>query len=171
VRIAIIGNSGSGKSTLAKQLSTRYALASLDLDAVAWEPGKIAVPRDQDQAVRDVDHFCSATRGWVVEGCYGVLIEAALRHAPLLLFLEPGVESCVVNCRSRPWEPHKYGSKLEQDEKLEFLLAWVQDYYARQGDLSLVAHQSLFASYQGPKRMFVERIDEQALADLLVLVI
>jgi energy-coupling factor transporter ATP-binding protein EcfA2 len=37
MRIAVIGNSGSGKSTLARQLAAVHALASLDLDTIAWD--------------------------------------------------------------------------------------------------------------------------------------
>ena len=48
------------------------------------------------------------------------------------------------NCRSRPFEPHKYATAAEQDAHLELLLGWVRDYYTRDGDLSLAAHQALF---------------------------
>ena len=75
----------------------------------------------------------------------------ALAYSPILLFIDPGVEACLANCRSRPWEPHKYASKDEQDEKLEFLLSWVRDYDSREGDLSLTAHQALFEGYRGLK--------------------
>jgi adenylate kinase family enzyme len=45
MRIAIVGNSGSGKSTLARELAEVHSLASLDLDSIVWEQGKIAVLR------------------------------------------------------------------------------------------------------------------------------
>jgi hypothetical protein len=94
---------------------------------------------------------------WVVEGCYAGLIRQALEHSPILLFIEPGVDACVANCRSRPWEPHKYASRVEQDEKLAFLLSWVREYYSRDGDLSLSAHQMLFDAYRGPKLRLAHR--------------
>jgi adenylate kinase family enzyme len=165
MRIALIGNSGSGKSTLARQLASSHALPILDLDTVAWEPGRVAVARAADAAVRDVQAFCEANASWVVEGCYAGLVRAALAYSPVLLFLEPGVEACVANCRSRPWEPHKYASKQVQDQHLEFLLAWVREYYSRAGDLSLAAHQALFDEYRGPKHMLTARIDAAALAN------
>jgi adenylate kinase family enzyme len=166
MRIAIFGNSGSGKSTLAQAFSAIYGMRALDLDTVAWEPRKIAVPRGQETAIRDVTRFCKSQSDWVVEGCYGKLIEATLPHAPLLLFVEPGVEACLANCRSRPWEPHKYASKHEQDVKLEFLLAWVAKYYTRQGDLSLAAHQALFKAYRGPKRKLTARVQADRICEL-----
>jgi hypothetical protein len=98
----------------------------------------------------------------VIEGCYAGLVHAGLQFSPALLFLEPGVEACLSNCRSRPWEPHKYKSRLEQDEKLEFLLSWVREYYLREGDLSLVTHQALFDAYQGPKWKVTTRVEEHS---------
>jgi adenylate kinase family enzyme len=151
MRVAIVGNSGSGKSTLAGHISAAHSLAALDLDTVAWEPGTIAVARTADAAAADVAKFCATHERWVVEGCYAELIGRALEHTPILLFVDPGVEACLNNCRNRPWEPHKYASKAEQDEKLEFLLSWVREYYAREGDLSWTRHQALFESYRGLK--------------------
>lgn len=152
MRIAIIGNSGSGKTTLAHQFEIEYGLPILDLDTVAWEPGKVAVLRQQELTYGDVTRFCSSNESWVVEGCYADLVSVALKYSPLLIFVEPGVEACLLNCRSRPWDPHKYKSKQDQDEKLEFLLSWVREYYLRDGEFSLKAHQVLFDGFQGSKR-------------------
>ncbi|MGD8324336.1 MAG: hypothetical protein PVF50_08210 [Gammaproteobacteria bacterium] len=60
------------------------------------------------------------------------------------------------NCRSRPWEPHKYRSREEQDEKLSFLVQWVTEYYTRDGDMSLSAHRELYEAYTGAKRWIGE---------------
>ena len=159
MRIAIVGNSGSGKSVFARQFVARCGLASLDLDTVAWEPGKVAVARSPADALADVRAFCEAQHQWVVEGCYAYLVEATLPYAPTLLFLEPGVEACLSNCRSRPWEPHKYTSKQEQDHHLDFLLTWVRAYYTRDDDPSQAVHQALFDTYNGPKQKLVVRPD------------
>jgi adenylate kinase family enzyme len=164
LRIAIIGNSGSGKSTLARQLCAGHSWASLDLDTVAFEPGKIAVVRDRAAARMDVANFCDSNGCFVVEGCYADLVEEALRGSALLLFVNPGVEACLANCRERPWEPHKYRTKSAQDEKLDFLLEWVRDYYLRDGDQSLMAHQALFARYRGAKHEFKQRVSPEEIA-------
>ena len=163
MRIALIGNSGSGKSTLARQMASARTLPMLDLDTVAWEPGKVAVARDPGAATRDLQRFCEASESWVVEGCYASLVRAALAYSPVLVFLEPGVEACLANCRNRPWEPDKYPSKQVQDQHLDFLLAWVREYYSRAGDLSLAAHQMLFDEYHGPKHKFTTRVDASEL--------
>lgn len=156
-RIAILGNSGSGKSTLARQLHERLGFPTLDLDTVAWVPGEIAVPRDPEDAVADAVAFCGNQEAWIVEGCYANLVDASLRFEPTFLFLDPGVDACLDNCRARPWEPHKYASKAEQDEQLQNLLAWVRDYYTRCGDMSFQVHRDLFDRYDGPKQHLTER--------------
>jgi adenylate kinase family enzyme len=151
MRVAILGNSGSGKSTLANWLAQSANLAVLDLDSVAWEPDQPAVARSSDLAEADVSKFCSTHARWVLEGCYGNLIEAALQFQPFLIFLNPGLESCTAHCLNRPWEPHKYRSKQEQDANLQFLLSWLAEYYTRDGPMSLAAHQAVFDRYPGRK--------------------
>jgi adenylate kinase family enzyme len=151
-RTAILGNSGSGKTTLARELSARSGAPVLDLDSIVWEPGKIAVPRAPEAALAELDAFCASSEDWIVEGCYADLIAATLRWTPELVFVNPGEDACLRHCRSRPWEPSKYASKAEQDSKLEFLLAWVSDYYRREGTMSLKAHRDVFDGYNGPKR-------------------
>jgi len=152
VRVAIFGNSGSGKSTVAHQISAQRSVEVLDLDMVVWEPGQIAVKRPARSAAKDVVTFCESHDSWIVEGCYGDLIKETLVWNPELWFLDPGLETCLSHCRSRPWEPHKYDSKAAQDEKLSFLLEWVTDYYTRDGDMSLSAHIKLYEEYTGSKR-------------------
>lgn len=153
MRIAILGNSGSGKSTLARTLAhaSGLAVALLDLDTIAWDPG--VVPRPRERAFAELDAFCTSAEHWIIEGCYGDLIDHALAlHRPELILLEPGRDACLAHCRARPFEPHKYASKAEQDAKLEFLLGWVADYYVRDGHMSANRHAAIFAAYDGPKR-------------------
>lgn len=149
MRIAILGNSGSGKSVLARWLTGHSHAQLLDLDTVYWEPGEIAVARSPDAAASDLHAFCARTSHWVVEGCYASLTDIALEYSPLLIFLNPGMDQCLANCRARPWEPHKYSSRAEQDKHLEFLLTWVAGYYTRDGDTSLLGHKACFSAYGG----------------------
>ncbi|MFT3808211.1 shikimate kinase [Arenimonas sp.] len=157
MRIAILGNSGSGKSTLARWLAARAGAAMLDLDTVAWEPGRIAVPRSPAEAQADVRAFCAASANWVVEGCYAGLIAVAIEHGARLLFMNPGRTQCEANCRARPWEPHKYASREEQDQRLAFLLEWVAGYYTRDGEMSLAGHRACFEAYAGSKTEVTEQ--------------
>lgn len=159
MRVAILGNSGSGKSTLANWLALSANLAVLDLDSVAWEPDQPAAARPHGLAEADVTKFCATHAHWVMEGCYGNLIEAAFRFQPFLVFLNPGLESCTAHCLNRPWEPHKYASRQEQDANLPFLLSWVAGYYTRDGPMSLAAHRAVFDKYAG-RKVELERVPQ-----------
>lgn len=154
MRFAILGNSSSGKSTLAKWLAKSANLAILDLDSVAWEPDQPVLARVDALVEVDIIEFCNAHLNWVVEGCYGNLIETALRFDPFLIFLNPGIESCRLHCLIRPWEPHKYATKEEQDVNLQFLLSWVAEYSRRERPTSQTTHISLLNKYLGRKLEF-----------------
>jgi adenylate kinase family enzyme len=167
VRVAILGNSGSGKSTLARAIAAAASIPILDLDTVAWESDQPAALRDEMHARSDVQAFCQSNEGWIVEGCYANLMEEALSYRPKLILLNPGQAACLTNCRSRPWEPHKYASREEQDANLEFLLSWVAEYYTRGGHLSLAAHRKCFTVYNGPKQELTAVPDTRSLAMIL----
>ncbi len=151
-RILIFGNSGSGKTTMARALAREHGLAHLDLDSLAWDsPG---VRRSVDESGRAIREFVSAYPEWVIEGCYGDLLEQALPFATEVRFLNPGVEACISNCRARPWEPEKYPSREAQDQMLDFLLGWVREYESRADEYSLARHREIFESFSGPKKEF-----------------
>jgi adenylate kinase family enzyme len=152
MKLLILGNSGSGKSTLAKAVAERHGLPHLDLDIIVWEPEQVAVPRSPEAVRADLDAFIAAHPAWVIEGCYGELIEAAAPASTELVFLNPGREACLANNRRRPWEPHKYVSAEAQDAMLDHLQAWVEGYYARDDAWSLAAHRRVFDRHRGRKR-------------------
>lgn len=152
MRILVFGNSGSGKSTLARRLAAEHGLAHLDLDAIVWEPGAIAVQRHADEILASLNAFLSQHARWVIEGCYGELVEAASRQCTELVFLNPGLEACLEHNRRRPWEPHKYASKEQQYRMLDTLQAWVAGYYERQDPWSYHAHRRIFDAFPGRKR-------------------
>lgn len=151
MKILIFGNSGSGKSTLARQLVSEHGLAHLDLDSVVWEPGETAVERSPEAIAASLEVFLAENSRWVIEGCYGELVEAAASHCTELVFLNPGLEACLANNRMRPWEPHKYASKEAQDAMLDNLQAWVAGYYERRDPWSYHAHRRIFDSFAGHK--------------------
>ena len=150
-RIVIIGNSGSGKSTHAKALAARDGLAHLDLDTIAWQPTAPTTRRALIDSALAIAAFQAGHPNWVMEGCYADLAELALAHATRLVFLNPGVEACIANCRARPWEPHKYSSPAAQDRNLAMLIAWVRGYATRDDELSLRRHRTLFDGFSGDK--------------------
>lgn len=163
MKVVVLGNSGSGKSTFARILAARCGFPHLDLDTIAWnDSGVREDPRVSFDRLRD---FLTDKCGWVVEGSYGFLAEEACRHATHLAFLNPGVETCLANCRERPWESHKYPDKEAQDANLEMLLEWVGNYEIRDDEFSLSAHRRVFDAFQGTKRETTDNHQAHALAD------
>lgn len=152
MRVLIFGNSGSGKTVYARQLAAGHALAHLDLDTIVWEPGRVAEMRDAQAIEADLRAFVEQHDAWVIEGCYGELIEAVAPRCTELAFLNPGLEVCLANNRQRPWERHKYASKQAQDAMLVALLDWVRGYYVRDDPWSLARHRQLFDDFAGSKR-------------------
>jgi len=168
LKFAVLGNSGSGKSQLAGWIARAIHGSVLDLDTVFWEAGKVAVPREEQAAFNDVANFCKSSDRWVVEGCYSHMIEATFPFTPTLVFMKPGLQQCIDNCWARPWEPHKYSSKAEQDQRLAFLLDWVKDYYTRDGVMSLRGHQATFDRYSGTKFEISEQVSFDPASPVLV---
>ena len=152
MRVVVMGNSGAGKSTLAARLAKEHALAHLDLDTLAWLPGSPPRRAPLEQSAGKIAAFTAAQTRWVIEGCYADLLHLAADRCTLLVFLNPGLEACLSNCRARPWEPHKYPSKQAQDANLSMLLAWVRGYETRTDGLSMRAHRALFDGFGGEKR-------------------
>ncbi len=157
-RVLIIGNSGAGKSSYARRLAGSPTVVHLDLDGIVWEPGQIAVQRPMDQVLAELDAFIAAHTEWIIEGCYGELVERALGYCTQLVFLNPGLAACLRHNASRPWEPHKYASKAEQDTMLAPLQEWVASYYVRDDAWSYTAHRRLFDGFAGNKLELTEPI-------------
>jgi adenylate kinase family enzyme len=151
MKVLVFGNSGAGKSTYARGLAAKEGLAHLELDSIVWEPGQIAVQRSIDSVTADLWRFIDSHDIWVIEGCYGELVQAASAHCTLLVFLNPGVEACLANNTRRPWEPHKYASRQEQDAMLNKLQDWVAGYYQRNDAWSYRTHRAIFDTFTGPK--------------------
>lgn len=150
-RIIIFGNSGSGKSSLAKALSERYQARHLDLDTIAWKADQPGVRAPFEESKNALMRFIDESESWVIEGCYSNLLKEAARHSTEMIFLNPGIEACVENCKARPWEPHKYPTKEAQDDNLKMLLDWVREYETRDDEFSLRAHRELFDEHKGKK--------------------
>jgi adenylate kinase family enzyme len=150
VKIILLGNAGAGKSTLARRLIDDRDIACLSLDEIAWEEGTERKPLEK--SLRELDDFIAASPQWVIEGCYGDLVEAALPRCTELLFLNPGIEVCIEYCRRRPWEPSKFPSREAQQAMLEQLIEWVRRYPERDDEFGLRRHRELFDGFRGPKR-------------------
>lgn len=98
-----------------------------------------------------IQAFISSNNEWVVEGCYGDLIELVKPFANEAIFMNLSTELCQENAKNRPWESHKYESKEAQDNNLPMLLDWIAGYMERDDALSYSAHRLIFQHFQGKK--------------------
>lgn len=152
-RILIYGNAGSGKTTMARSVAREFGVAHLSLDDIAWE--KEMVRKPLAQSIADLNAFIAANSAWVIDGCYGDLVQAALPICTELRFLNPGIDVCVNNCRNRPWDPAYCESPEAQARYLEPLIEFVRQYETRQDEFSLARHRAIFDSFTGPKREYL----------------
>lgn len=152
MKVILLGNAGAGKSTLSGKLMAKQPAARLSLDEVAFQEG--TQRRPLPESIAEVRRFIAQHESWIIEGCYADIIEPILAACEELIFLNPGVETCVAHCRTRPWEPEKFGTIQEQDENLENLIAWVRSYETRTDEYGLLRHRALYESFQGKKREF-----------------
>lgn len=157
MKIVLLGNAGAGKSTMARRLIGADDVARLSLDEIAFAEG--AERRPLADSLADLEGFVADHPRWIVEGCYGDLVEAALPYCTELKFLNPGVEVCVAHCRRRPWEPEKFATPEAQQAMLDTLLAWVAEYETRQDEYGLARHREIFESFKGAKREY-RSVDE-----------
>jgi adenylate kinase family enzyme len=152
-KILIFGNSGSGKTTLAKKLAERQGLSHFDLDSIAWLATKSPQRRPLDESLASINSFCNINQSWVIEGCYADLIEPLCDQATQIIFMDLSTEECVSNAKNRPWEPHKYASKQQQDENIAMLIDWIHGYETRQDTFSKQAHRALYDQFYGLKKI------------------
>ncbi len=153
-KILIFGNSGSGKSTLAKKLCETEGLSHLDLDTLAWQQTHPPTRMSLEQSENSIQYFIQSNSAWVIEGCYTDLLELAAPFANEVIFLNLSVEDCIANARIRPWEPHKYESKVAQDANLSMLIDWIAQYGDRNDTFSEQSHRSFYEKFQGKKTRY-----------------
>jgi adenylate kinase family enzyme len=158
-KILIFGNSASGKSTLAKNLSAEYSIGHLDLDLLAWLPTSPPTRKNLVDSKTGIDEFLIANTQWVIEGCYTDLLELVATQASEIIFLDLPIETCIANARARPWEPHKYSSKIAQDKNLAMLIDWISQYTKREDTFSRNAHLAFYDKFSGGKTSLISNSD------------
>ena len=103
--------------------------------------------------------FTAENESWVIEGCYTDLLELLSTQANQIIYLNLAIEICIENAKKHPWEPHKYESKQDQDEKLSMLLEWISQYKDRDDTFSLTSHLSFYDTFKGKKLMHTTNIE------------
>ena len=152
-RILIYGNAGSGKTTMARRAADEAGVPRLCLDSIAFSAEAQRGPLGESVAALKA-FMDNNPAGWVIEGCYGDLIEAALPSCTELRFLNPGVETCVANCVRRPWDPEYCASPEDQQRYLAPLLEFVRLYPTREDEYGLARHRAIFDAFAGPKKEY-----------------
>jgi adenylate kinase family enzyme len=160
LKTLLLGNAGAGKSTLAKQLLEREPASRLSLDELAFL--EEVERRPLEESVAEALRFIESNESWIIEGCYGDIVEPLLQHANTLIFLNPGVETCVAHCQARPWEPEKFESREAQDANLQNLINWVREYEFRDDEYGLKRHRALFDAFKGRKVEYNQPSEYQA---------
>lgn len=142
---------------MAQAVAREADAVHLDLDTVAWDDAALQ-RRPLARSLAAIDAFVGVHSDWVVEGCYSDLLVAVVARCSRLVFLNPGIDACIQNCRRRPWEPHKYTSREAQDANLDMLIGWIRDYEVRQDEFSLHSHRRLFDDFVGDKVEFTSNL-------------
>ena len=150
-RIHVIGLSGSGKSTLAARLARALDAPFVDLDALNWLPGWVAL-NEQDPAELE-RRFRQATAGerWVTAGSYtGVAQRAFWPRLTTIVWLDLPVPLIVSRILRRSWRRWRSDELLWGTNRERF---WLQLALWREQD-SLVW---LVATQQNRKRRNMKR--------------
>lgn len=153
MKLILLGNAGSGKTTMARRVMGDRDIPRLSLDEIAWND-RTTQRKSLDESLKLLHEFISANGEWIIEGCYGDLIEAALPHCTELHFLNPGVETCIAHCRARPFEPEKFTAPEDQQAMLDHLIDWVRAYESRDDEFGLQRHRRIYEMFNGPKREY-----------------
>ena len=152
MKLILLGNAGAGKSTMARRIIADESIPRLSLDEIAWDAGPKRKPLEV--SLSRLHDFIQSNEQWVIEGCYSDLIEAALPYCTELRFLNPGIETCILHCTCRPWEPSKFSSAEQQDAMLSQLIQWVKEYETRNDEYGLKRHRQIFDGFSGPKQEY-----------------
>jgi adenylate kinase family enzyme len=92
-RVLILGPGASGKSTLALRLGRITGLPVIELDKIFWQPGLIAMPRDQWVTVQEQ---LVQKDAWIMDGDLGPYdaVEVRLHAADTIVFLDFSIVRC-----------------------------------------------------------------------------
>lgn len=158
MKIILMGNAGAGKTTLAKGLVQVRAVPRLSLDQIAFAGSSDRLP--VADSVAEARRFIQDKDGWIIEGCYADIIGPLLGECDALVFLNPGVQTCMEHCRRRPWEADKFDTSSEQQANLDNLLQWVGEYESRADEYGLQQHRQLYDSFTGRKIEFTSVVPD-----------
>ncbi|MDQ6828891.1 MAG: DNA topology modulation protein [Gemmatimonadota bacterium] len=119
-RVVVIGPGGSGKSTLAKRIGESLGLPVIHLDREYWRPGWVATPTAEwKERIAQL----TARPAWVMDGNYGGTMEARLRAADTVVFLDLPRTTCLRRAVSR-WLRYRGRSRPDMASDCPEKLTW-----------------------------------------------
>lgn len=123
MKIAIMGYSGSGKSTLCRNLSEKYNIPALHLDAVNFLPNWEKREEHEKQCL--VTSFLNNnSEGWVIDGNYTKLsYERRVEEADIVIQMLFGRLNCLWRCTKR-YHTYKGQSRPDMAEGCNEKLDW-----------------------------------------------
>jgi adenylate kinase family enzyme len=150
---AIMGPNGSGKSTLAERLAKALQADFVELDALNWEPGWIALNESDPEELER--RFRTATGGerWVAAGSYTRLCQRAFwPRLDTIVWLDMPLRLCVWRLLRRTWRRWRsrellWGSNYERLGHMlkiwrrDNLLVWTVTQHARKRS-AMLSHQA-----------------------------
>jgi len=125
----------------------------LDMDSLAWLPSDPPERAPLLASKEKIDEFVNANNEWVIEGCYTDLLALLSPQASEIIFMNLSLDQCIENATNRPWEPHKYSSKEDQDNNLSMLIEWISQYQERDDVFSFHSHFEFYENFSGLKSM------------------
>ena len=148
-----MGNSGSGKTTLAARLAHALDADLVELDALNWEPGWVALNESDPKELER--RFRAATEGerWVTAGSYTRLCQRAFwPQLDTIVWLDLPLRLCVWRLLRRTWRRWRsrellWGSNYERLAYMlkiwrrDNLLVWTVTQHARKRN-AMLAHQA-----------------------------
>lgn len=88
MRIVVIGTSGAGKSTMAEAIGARFGIPVVELDALNWQPGWVALSQTNPAAFFAAVDDATVGPSWVVVGNYTQARHITWARATHLVWLD-----------------------------------------------------------------------------------
>lgn len=91
-RVAVVGTAGSGKTTFATRLAALTGLPRIELDALNWSAGWVAV---EPAIFRERVSAATAADAWVADGNYSIVADLHIGRADTIIWLDLSLATCL----------------------------------------------------------------------------
>ena len=97
-KIIIIGCCGAGKTYLSVALGNRLNIPVHHLDKMYWKPNWVESDMQEFQSKQDKIFDESQ---WIIDGNYGKTMDARIKHADTIIFLDLPTHTCLISIIKR----------------------------------------------------------------------